>query len=445
MHKADLHHRDTRLQKKLEAIYRLRRTTTKVNWDQEGYLDLLRAFGNPHLHLPPVIHVAGTNGKGSVIAFLRAICEAQGLRVHVYTSPHLTHVNERISLAGALIDDERLEHLIDQAMAYNQDKPLSFFEIITAIAFKAFCDVPADIVLLEVGMGGRLDCTNVVPHPIATIINRISMDHTDFLGDTIEAIAAEKAGIMKDGSPCIIGYQGDDDNAHKVNNTLRGAAKEKNINTCFYNKNYKILQHKNGFDLRVNAAQYACPYPSMTGAHQVLNAALAVAALDAVKDVMPVSQEAIFSGIRNAYWAGRLQKIDYRGAPDTSEIWLDSGHNDSAGQVLANQAIQWSADDGRDLHLIIGMLGTKDLKSFLAPLLPYAAGVSYVPIAADPMGSHGFQSFQGVVEALSPSVILSEHADFKHAVAEILGQNASARILIVGSVYLAGEVLDFIK
>ena len=367
------------------------------------------------------------------------------MRVHVYTSPHLTHVNERISLAGVLIDDERLERLIDQAMAYNQDKPLSFFEIITAIAFKAFCDVPADIVLLEVGMGGRLDCTNVVPQPIATIINRISLDHTDFLGNTIEAIAAEKAGIMKGGSPCVIGYQGDDDNAHKINMVLRNAAKIKNISACFYIENYKIAQHKNGFDLRVNAAQYTCPYPSMAGAHQVLNAALAVAALDAVRGALPVSQKAMSLGIQNAYWAGRLHKIDYKGAPDTSEIWLDSGHNDSAGQVLANQAIQWSADDGRDLYLIIGMLGTKDLKSFLAPLLPYATGVSYVPIAADPMGSHGFQSFQRVIEGLSSSVILSEHADFKHAVAEILGQNVSARILIAGSVYLAGEVLDFIE
>ena len=208
MHKADLHHSNQSLQLKLEKIFQLRRTRSAVNWDREKYLDLLQHFGNPHAHLPPVIHVAGTNGKGSIIAMLRAVCEAAGMRVHCYTSPHLVQINERIVLAGKEIDDDLLESLIDEALGYIGDAPLSFFEVSTAIAFKAFSQVPADVLLLEVGMGGALDCTNVIEKSLVSVISRISMDHTQFLGDTIEEIAAQKSGIIKPGLPCIIGYQG---------------------------------------------------------------------------------------------------------------------------------------------------------------------------------------------------------------------------------------------
>lgn len=439
MHKADLKHNSNRLQQKLEAIYRLRRTKTKVNWDNAGYVALLEKLGNPHLRLPPVIHVAGTNGKGSVIAFLRSMLEADGKRVHVYTSPHLIKVNERIVLGGVQIDDDKLEALIDEVMALNDDVPLSFFEIMTAVAFKAFSEYLADVLLLEVGMGGRLDCTNIVPYPLVSVINRISLDHTEFLGETIAEVANEKAGIMKDGVPCVIGYQGEGTQKDEIYTVLHGAAKNKNITTCFYNENFIVAQHENHLDLQVNAAQYVLPHPKMTGKHQVYNAALAVATLHMVKDKLYVSDAAIKDGVLKAQWAGRLQNIKTK---FNNDIWLDSGHNDSAGEVLAVQLQQWQEHNEKDLHLIIGMLGTKDFMNFLKPILPYTKNVHVVPIAFDPAGSRSFDDFKNAIMRENPQIIVDFHDNAVLAVGDIAQVNSSARILIAGSVYLAGEVLE---
>ncbi len=438
MHKADLHHTSNRLQQKLEAIYRLRRTTTKVNWDNAGYVALLEKLGNPHLRLPPVIHVAGTNGKGSVIAFLRSILEADGKSVHVYTSPHLVKVNERIVLGGQEIFDDYLECLIDEVMSLNDGEPLSFFEIMTAVAFKAFADNSADILLLEVGMGGRLDCTNIVPNSVVSVINRISLDHTEFLGDTIEAVAREKAGIIKDGVSCVVGYQGDGDNAAAICGVVNDVALHNGSSICFLNDNYFVAQYDDGFEVRINAAQYMLPYPKMVGEHQIYNAALAVAALDAVKDDFPVDLNAMKKGIRNAHWKGRLQKIEYGSA----EIWLDSGHNDSAGEALAVQAKIWQEKDIRPLYLIVGMLGTKDFMGFLKPILPFVDELHVVPIAFDPAASRSFDDFEYEVKANLFDKVLISHENVQISIDSILDKNADARVLIAGSVYLAGEVLE---
>ncbi len=439
MHKADLHHSSNRLQQKLEAIYRLRRTATKVNWDQAGYLALLETLGNPHLRIPPVIHVAGTNGKGSVIAFLRSILEADGKNVHVYTSPHLIKVNERIVLAGQEIEDDYLEALIDTVMALNDGAPLSFFEIMTAVAFKAFSEVEADVVLLEVGMGGRLDCTNVVVDPLVTIINRISMDHTEFLGQNIEDIAMEKAGIMKAGTPCVVGYQGDGGRAKAISYTLLSAARDVKSSICFYSENYKVSQHNGAVHVDINGARYRFPVPSLAGAHQIYNAALAVASLDAVKDRLSVSEQSIIDGVQNARWRGRLQHLDVDGfdLPQGVEIWLDCGHNDSAGAALAVQAQRWAEDDARPLYLVVGMLDSKDFNGFLNPLLPFVREMHFVPIAFDPAGS---QSFDGFGEGVD--VKLVRHEDVHAALLSIAEIDPCARILICGSVYLAGDVLE---
>lgn len=420
MHKADLVHTHFDLQTKLEEIYSLRRTRSKVNWDRDQFLKLLENFGNPHLDLPPVIHVAGTNGKGSVIAMLRSILSAQGYRVHVYTSPHLIDVNERIVLAGEDISNERLSSLIDQALEFSDGAPLSFFEIITAIAFCAFADVPADVVLLEVGMGGRLDCTNVIEQAIATVINRVSMDHTDFLGDTIEVIAAEKAGIMKKGVPCLIGsqeleaYHVMQDTAQKIGaHIISGWSIDGDMNFSF------------------GAESFEFPMPSLHGAHQVQNAGLALATLFTVHDDLPVFHDSIVEGLQSVWWPARLQKIASHAyeLSDDYELWLDSGHNDSAGKALAMH-IQ---DVDQPVYLILGMLKMKSVELFLEPLRPLIQEIYVVPIT----GNDCFSAFD--IEGAHDCDTVEQ------ALKIIVNKSPQALILISGSVYLAGEVLKTLR
>lgn len=445
MHQADLKHDDKALRDKLETIFQLRRTRSKINWDRGQYLDLLAAFGNPHLTLPPVIHVAGTNGKGSIIAILQAILQAQGLKVHSYTSPHLVHVNERITLAGQAIDNAYLEQLIDQALEYNKDAPLSFFEITTVLAFKAFSDTSADILLLEVGLGGRLDCTNVIDAPLASVINRISLDHTDFLGDDICDIAAEKAGIMKAGVPCIMGYQGAGDEANAVNDVLMEEVDSSSAYSCKYGVDWDVRSSGERMTFSFDDQNYDFPLPSLQGAHQVRNAGVALATLFSLRQHIEVSDQAIEDGLKSVYWPGRLQKIEAASfdIADDHEIWLDSGHNDSAGEALATEVKQWQAQDERPLHLVVGMLDTKDSARFLASLLPHLTALHIVSIASDPH-SQTKDDIEGNIKEMRYDMPLYAHDECIDAIQSIARDNPSSRILIAGSVYLAGEVLEHI-
>ncbi len=426
MHESDLKHDDNALQEKLEAIYQLRRTRSKINWDRAQYLELLKKFGNPHLNLPPVIHVAGTNGKGSIIAMLRSILEAAGLKVHCYTSPHLVNVNERIYLAGKNIDNEYLEDLIDKALKYNSSSPLSFFEITTALAFKAFSDIPADILLLEVGMGGRLDCTNVINHPIATIINRISLDHMEFLGDNVIKIAKEKAGIMKDKVPCIIGYQGDDE----IIKMLNICAISSNAAPYINGKQWDIKQINNSMIFSYDGKEYEFPPPALLGAHQVQNAGVAIATIFTISDKINITHEAISAGLKSVHWLGRLQKIHLDNL--NAEIWLDCGHNDSAGEALAAQIKQWE----KPIHLIMGMLEKKDATAFLKPLLTHISALHIVPISSEP-DSKSKDDIKDI------PIKIYDHDHFSTAIKFISSNNPTSKILIAGSVYLAGEVLKY--
>ena len=427
MHKADLLHDDNALQQKLETIYQLRRTRSKINWDRGQYLDLLKAFGNPHLNLPPVIHVAGTNGKGSVIAMLRAILENAGLSVHCYTSPHLIKVNERIYLAGKDIEDKYLEELIDQALEYNEGAPLSFFEITTALAFKAFSQNPADILLLEVGMGGRLDCTNVIEAPLVTIINRISLDHTEFLGDNIEVIAKEKAGIMKQNIPCIISYQGNDD----IIKILKNEASSYGAKPYISGYQWNIKQKDNAIVFSYNNKEHEFPLPSLQGAHQIQNAGVALACLFSVSDKLDISHKAMAKGLKSVQWLGRLQRINIDDLE--TEIWLDCGHNDSAGEALAIEIKQW----GSNVHLIMGMLDKKDASGFLKPLLPLIKSIHIVSISPELNTKNKSD--------LKENIEIYEHDNFIEAIKFIHSNDKYAKILIVGSVYLAGKVLSYIN
>ncbi|MCB1681848.1 MAG: bifunctional folylpolyglutamate synthase/dihydrofolate synthase [Alphaproteobacteria bacterium] len=443
MHTADLRHPNATLQQKLQALYRLR-TGSKVNWDSTAYQSLLRSMGEPHRRLPPVFHVAGTNGKGSIVAFLRAILEAQGYRVHAYTSPHLQRVNERIRLAGEEISDSYLEELIDEISAQHSLENLSFFEITTALAFRAFSTVPGDVLLLEVGMGGRLDCTNVIDDPLVTVISRISRDHTEFLGETLPEIAAEKAGIIKKGRPCVVSAQGKSEEEAQIFPVLEKIASTRGAELHFYGRDWMCYGEEGRMILSHDGKKTLYPLPGLTGDHQIINAGAAIMALRCAAERLPVEERSIETGLKAVRWSGRLQLLDSAalGLTERVEVWLDSGHNDSAGDVLARQIQKWAEDDPMPVHLILGMLGHKDVHGFLSPMAPFLTGLSLVgiddeknvlslPVLLEKAGSLvrtlDVQSFETVREALGA---LRSRID------------GPCRILIAGSVYLAGSVLD---
>lgn len=439
MHISDLKHPDSTLQQKLEYLYNLR-TGSKINWDSAAYLRLLQRLGNPHLSLPPVIHVAGTNGKGSVVAMLRSIFEAAGYHVHAYTSPHLVRVNERILLAGETISDSVLNLIIDDVLELVGDDKLSFFEIMTAIAFKMFSETPADILLLEVGMGGRLDCTNVIDAPLVSIINRISMDHTEFLGGTLSEIAAQKAGIIKKGVPCVIGYQGLEVQANIVYDILINYAEGINAPVFCFGIDWKVFKKQDSFSFDLLSEKVLFPTPSLLGDHQIYNAGLVLAALEKIKNSFEISEQHIVQGLTTVSWAGRLQHLADVKSPH--EIWLDCGHNDSAGEVLAQQVKQWRLQDNKPLILIVGMLGTKDLESFISPLLPFCSQIYCVGISGEPNSQQG-EIIAQKIHALNSMPELHVCVDVQAALKKLTNQpKCICRVLIAGSVYLAGEVLS---
>ncbi|HYG89732.1 MAG TPA: folylpolyglutamate synthase/dihydrofolate synthase family protein [Azospirillum sp.] len=393
---------------------------------------LLAALGDPHKGLPPVVHVAGTNGKGSTIAFLRAMLEAAGLRVHVYTSPHLVHFNERIRLAGTLIADEHLTGLLEECEAANADAPITFFEVTTAAAFLAFARTPADVVLLETGLGGRLDATNVIDRPATTAVTRVSYDHRHFLGDTLAAITFEKAGILKPGVPAVFAPQP----AEEATRVLaeRAAA----VGAPVSRWHIEPLPH--GFRFESAARSIDLPPPGLTGVHQIVNAGVALACLDHLP--VRVNDAAVTRGLTSVQWPARLQRLT-RGPlldrlPAGWELWLDGGHNDSAGEVLAVQAAAWSRQDGRPLDLVFGMLASKEPAEFLAPLVPYVRRLRAVAIPGEdaslPAEAAAAAARAAGIADAAPA------ADTASALAS-LAEDTAGRALICGSLYLAGTVL----
>lgn len=394
---------------------------------------LLARLGNPERRLPPVVHLAGTNGKGSVLAYLRAMLEAEGRRVHAYTSPHLVRFHERIRLAGRLIDEAALLALLEECEAANGGAPITFFEITTAAAFLAFSRDPADALLLEVGLGGRLDATNLVERPALSVITPVSMDHMQYLGDSLEAIAFEKAGILKPGVPAVVGLQ-----PEPALRVILERAAEIRAPVAVQGRDFHALPEAGGFRFLDGGLDLRLPAPALVGPHQRDNAALALAAAGRLGALAP-GAAARRAGLAGAEWPARLQRLR-RGPlatllPDGWSLWLDGGHNAAAGAALA----AWLAERPQPLRLVYGMLNTKAAEDFLRPLAPLAESLQAVAIPGEP-NSLSAEAAAGHARAcgLRATARDSLAAALAAAVADAGPQG---RVLICGSLYLAGRVL----
>ncbi len=391
-----------------------------IDLSLERLLRLLAVLGDPHLHLPPVIHVAGTNGKGSTAAFMRAIAEAAGLRVHVYTSPHLVRFNERIRLAGAVVADDVLAAALDEIETHNAGNQITVFEAITAAAFLLFARVPADLCILEVGLGGRLDATNVIGPPRVAAITSISLDHQEFLGTTLAVITGEKAGIIKPGCIVVTGRQEPEALAE-----IKRMATSQNAPLLMRGRDWEITETPAG----LRYGNLNLPKPALIGAHQADNAGIAITALRA--GGFGISDAALAAGLRHAEWPARLQKLQGRLLdllPAGSELWLDGAHNPGGGLALAEQLDAWRTPT----ILVVGMKQSKDVVEFLAPLLTRSKKIFAV---AEP-GQHLALPVEKIIEASGGLAIPGP--DVAGALAQI---TAPARVLICGSLYLAGEIL----
>ena len=398
---------------------------------------LLAKLGHPERRLPPVVHVAGTNGKGSTCANLRAIGEAAGWRVHVYTSPHLVHFHERIRLAGRYVEDDRLQATLERVEAVNNGAPITVFEVITAAAFVLFAEEPADLLVLEVGLGGRADATNVIETASACAITSISLDHQEMLGPTLALIAREKAGIVKPGVPAVTGAQPPEALA-----ALREAAP----GLLVRGEHWDVAEHPGGLRYTDAAGALELPRPGLGGAHQVDNAGIAVAALRASGLRLPA---AAYAGIARAEWPARLQRLRGRLAARVPgrELWLDGGHNEGAARAIARQLDEWAGPT----HVIVGMKRSKNPAAFLAPIVPRAASVQAVrepgqhdALEADEIVAAAQGLTGGLTAGLTGGVTGGVMGGVTPGptVAEALGRvPGPGRVLICGSLYLAGEVL----
>ena len=400
---------------------------------------LLAAVGHPERALPPVVHIAGTNGKGSVLAMVRAGLEAAGLTAHAYTSPHLVRFHERVRVAGETIGEPALAALLAECEAANGGAQITFFEITTVAALLAFARTPADVTLLEVGLGGRLDATNVVDRPRLTIITPVSIDHQHYLGETLAEIAGEKAGILKPGVPCIVGQQPDEALA-----VIEARAAAIGAPLLVHGQDWLVRTEHGRLVYQDEQCLWDLDPPRLAGAHQVGNGGIAIAALRALGLDQPAAQAAL----GRAVWPARMQRL-MRGPlvgalPGGAELWLDGGHNAAAGEAIAAVLDEWRARAALPVHLIVGMLETKSAADFLRPLGPRASTVRTVAIP----GAEASYSAEALAEIAgrggtpARSAASVEEAITEIAAAGLVAESAPFRVMICGSLYLAGHVLS---
>jgi dihydrofolate synthase/folylpolyglutamate synthase len=390
---------------------------------------LLAALGNPQDNLPPVIHIAGTNGKGSTQAMIRAGLEAEGKRVHAYTSPHLARFHERIRLAGTLISEEALSAYLDECYAANGGEAITYFEITTCAAILAMARTPADYTLLEVGLGGRLDATNVVAQPALCVITPVSMDHEAFLGDTLAKIAGEKAGIIKRGVPCVVGPQ-----ATEGLEVIEATAARLGAPLLAYGQHWHVGTDHGRLVYQDETGLLDLPLPNLPGAHQIENAGAALASLRH----LGYGERAAEAVVSQAYWPARMQRLKTGPLCQMNpkvELWLDGGHNPAAGIALARHL---ATLPDRPTHLVCGMLNTKDVGGYLRPLAGIAGSLTAVSIP----GEANTLPAQETARIATTAGLQADTADsVAQAVARITATDPEARILICGSLYLAGAIL----
>ena len=390
---------------------------------------LLEALESPQKHLPPVIHIAGTNGKGSTQAMLRAGLQAAGKTVHAYISPHLVRFHERITLAGQVIDEQHLSAILGECYGANDCGTITYFEITTCAALLAMARCPADYTLLEVGLGGRLDATNVIDRPALCIITPVSIDHEQFLGNTLTKIATEKAGIIKPGVPCVVGPQPD-----PALEVIEAVAQRLQAPTIVYGQHWHVYQERHRLVYQDERGLLDLPRPVLPGAHQIYNAGAALAALRHL-DMSEISFEA---AVTQAQWPARLQRLKTGQLTDLApkaELWLDGGHNAAAGQALATHLADQPT---RPTYLICGMLNTKDVTGYLAPMAPYVSDLFAVSIPGE---ANTLPAETTAAAAKAVGMTATTANNVSAAVTKILQAGPTSRILICGSLYLAGQIL----
>ena len=405
---------------------------SKRKYDLERISLILDKLGNPQDKLPPTIHIAGTNGKGSTLAFLEAIFKKAGYKAHKYTSPHLLNFNERIVINNKMIDNDQLYYYTERVRSVCEEYNIypTFFEGTTAIAFLAFSEIKSDILLLETGVGGRIDPTNIVTKKILNIIGPISYDHTEYLGNSLKLIAGEKAGIITKDTPCIISNQ-----TEEVSETLFDFCARKNVDpfTCSYD--FSIEKTQNGFKYLEKEIELDLPMPSLAGDHQILNASTAIAGIMRLKDRYYISNQNIIDGITSTKWPSRLEKISsgvlYKNYPN-ADIWIDGAHNPDGARMLAN----WLEDNhnDRDIFLIIGLTKGRDIKDFINPFKNIAKNIYGILVQSEPSAYSSSE-----LKEKSDNII-QEAYDIEDACNKISTKSKEPVILITGSLYLLGDL-----
>lgn len=394
---------------------------------------LLADLGNPHHRLPPVIHVAGTNGKGSTIAYLRAMLEAEDKSVHVYTSPHLVRFNERIRLAGKLVSTRRLNTVLERVEQVNAGRPITYFEVTTAAAFVLFAETKADYLLLEVGMGGTYDTTNVVDHPLGVIITPVDLDHMAFLGNTIGKIAVEKANIMKRGSPAVIAHQADEGLA-----SIQRVAARLGVTPFVGGQDFDAYAQDGRLVYQDEDGLLDLPPPRLIGNHQFENAGVAIAAIRHFD--LPVDETAIAKGLANVVWPARLSPVqgklrDLLGPG--AELWLDGGHNAHGTRALSQALSDMNRARPAPLVLILGMMNTRSPADVLAPF----AGMAERIITLTIPGEANAHKADFIAAEAQKSGFDAAPARTIEAALKSAATTPNARVVISGSLYLAGQVL----
>lgn len=413
----------------LDRLTRLHPKVIDLSLDR--LVALLADLGNPQDAIPPVVHVAGTNGKGSTQAYVRAGLESAGLRVHAYTSPHLAWFNERIRLAGDLISDAMLADTLAEVERVNAGRPITFFEVTTAAAFLAFSRIPADFTLLEVGLGGRLDATNVVARPRLCVITPVSIDHTQYLGNTLAEIAGEKAGILKRGVPCVVARQQDEALA-----VIEARAARLGCALSVAGQHWTIAREGDSLVFQDERGLLDLPMPGLPGPFQIDNAGTAVACLRE----LGLGQAEAAAAMTRVDWPARMQRL-VRGPLVTAaqaqgcELWLDGGHNPAGGQAVAETL---ATLPGKPVHLVCGMLNTKDVSGYMRPLAAVADSLIAVPIPGEP---NTLSAADTAAAAQGAGLAATVADDVGAAVARLAADHPGSRILICGSLYLAGRVL----